>query len=116
MALSKQQEIFLDTLFDKGIDGDIEKAAQAAGYSNPDKEGQMSRKRLSSTIPFGWRLSDVAPGKLEPVREEQQGLERALDYISKGCSIKEVARWLHASTDRYISDKGLKFIFDRERG
>ena len=76
----------------------------ASGYSNKEDQGlteetsQMSRKRLSSTIPVGWRLSDVAPGKLEPVRDEQQGLEKALHYVSMGCSIKEVARWAQAST------------------
>ena len=115
MTLSEKQG-------DKSIDGDIKEAAKAAGYSNKEDQGlteeadQMSRKRLSSTIPFGWRLSHVAPGKLEPVQDEQQGLEKALHYVTMGCSIKEVSRWLHASTGRYISDKGLKFIFDQERG
>ena len=76
---------------------------------------QMSRKRKSSTIPFGFKLSDDAPGLIEPIDDEFAALDKALHYVSMGCSIKEVARWLHASTDRYISDKGLKFIFDRER-
>ena len=94
MILSEQQ-------IDKGIDGEIKKAG---------------RKRKSSTIPFGFKLSHDAPGLLEPVDDELAALDKALHYVTMGCSIKEVSRWLHASTDRYISDKGLKFIYDRERG
>ena len=74
------------------------------------------RKRRSSVIPFGWKLSDGAPGLLEPVEDEKQALETALGYLKIDCSIRETARWLSAVTGRYISDKGLKLIFDRERG
>ncbi len=70
-------------------------------------------KRRSSVIPFGYQLKPDVPGLLTAVEAEQQALEKALDYVAMGCSIKETARWLHASTDRYISDKGLKFIYDR---
>ncbi len=94
MILSEQQ-------IEKSIDGEIRKAG---------------RKRKSSTIPFGFKLSDDAPGLIEPINDELAALDKALHYVSMSCSIKEVARWLHASTGRYISDKGLKFIFDRERG
>ena len=94
MTLSKKQG-------DKSIYGEIKKAG---------------RKRKSSTIPFGFKLSDDAPGLIEPIDDELAALDKALHYVSMGCSIKEVARWVQGSTGRYISDKGLKFIFDRERG
>ena len=74
------------------------------------------RKRKSSVIPFGWQLSGDGPGLLDPVEDEQESLEKALGYVSMDCSIRETARWLSAVTGRYISDKGLKLIYDREPG
>jgi len=73
------------------------------------------RKRRSSVIPFGWQLSDDGPGLLEPVQEEQQALKEALGYVQMDCSLRETARWLSAVTGRYLSDKGLKLIYDQQR-
>ena len=73
-------------------------------------------KRRSSVIPYGWKLSDAAPRFLEPVEDEQKALEEALDYITKGSSMREVSRWLTAVTGRYLSNNGLKLIFQRKRG
>ena len=50
MALSDLQERFLEVLFDKGIDGDIKKAATAAGYSNPDKNAWRIARALKDPI------------------------------------------------------------------
>ena len=50
MALSDLQERFLEVLFDKGIDGDIKKAAKAAGYSNPDKNAWRIARALKDQI------------------------------------------------------------------
>ena len=72
-------------------------------------------KRRSSVIPYGWRLSDAAPRYLEPVEDEQKALESALDYVARGSSMREVARWLTAVTGRYLSNNGLKLIYRRER-
>ena len=76
----------------------------------------MNRKRKSSVIPFGWRLSDAAPRFLEPVEDEQKALEEALDYVAIGSSMREVARWVSSVTGRYLSNNGLKLIYQRERG
>ena len=76
----------------------------------------MNRERKSSVIPYGWRLSDAAPRILEPVEEEQEALKQALDYVTRGSSMREVARWLSAVTGRYLSNNGLKLIYQRERG
>ena len=72
-------------------------------------------KRRSSVIPYGWRLSDAAPRFLEPVEDEQKALEEALNYVTRGSSLREVARWLTAVTGRYLSNNGLKLIYRRER-
>ena len=73
-------------------------------------------KRRSSVIPYGWRLSDAAPRFLEPVEDEQEALAEALDYVARGSSMRETARWLSAVTGRYLSNNGLKLIYRRERG
>ena len=63
-------------------------------------------KRKSRTIPFGYKLSEDTD-YIEPVDSELQALEQAKIYL-KTCSYREVAKWLHRKTNRYISYVGLK--------
>ena len=72
-----------------------------------------TQRRASSTIPFGWRLSTNAPGLLEIVEDEQEGLKQAIEYCKMGCSVRETARWLSATTGRYLSNKGLQHIWGK---
>ena len=70
--------------------------------------------RRSAVIPFGWKLHDDAPGLLVEVEDEQKALKQAIEYLDMGCSARETARWLTATTGRYLSYKGLQYIRDRE--
>lgn len=65
------------------------------------------RRRTSSTIPYGWRLSHSDARYIEPVELEQTALMAALAYLDRGRGQRETARWLSAKTGRTISDRGL---------
>ena len=69
--------------------------------------------RKSRVIPFGY--SDDDTGKLLiPIPSELEALEEAKNYL-KTCSYREVAKWLHRKTNRYISYVGLKKRVVRDR-
>ena len=67
---------------------------------------QKMLKRKSSTIPFGYKLSENKK-YLESIEEELDALEQAKEYL-KNCSYREVAHWLFKKTGRYISHVGLR--------
>ena len=53
---------------------------------------QKMLKRRTSTIPFGYKLSDD-PKYLEPIQTELDALEEAKQFTNN-CSYREVATWL----------------------
>ena len=62
--------------------------------------------RKSRVIPFGYSVDET--GKLLiPIPSELDALEEAKKYL-KTCSYREVAKWLHRKTNRYISYVGLR--------
>jgi hypothetical protein len=69
--------------------------------------------RKSRVIPFGYKVDNT--GKLLiPILFELDALEEAKNYL-KTCSYREVAKWLHRKTNRYISYVGLKKRVVRDR-
>ena len=73
------------------------------------------KRRTTSTIPFGYRESDVA-GFLEPIDTELKALEETSDYILNGSlSLRGASEQLEHTTGRRISEKGLKKIVDKKR-
>ena len=67
---------------------------------------QKMLKRRTSTIPFGYKLSDD-PKYLEPIQTELDALEEAKQFTNN-CSYREVATWLERKTGRKISHVGLR--------
>ena len=65
-------------------------------------------RRKTSTIPFGYKLSDD-PQYIEPVQEEIDALNEAKQFTNN-CSYREVATWLQRKTGRKISHVGLRKI------
>jgi|TARA_R110000824_G_scaffold242902_1_gene431540 hypothetical protein len=69
--------------------------------------------RKSRVIPFGYSVDET--GKfLISIPFELESLEEAKNYL-KTCSYREVAKWLHRKTNRYISYVGLKKRIIRDR-
>jgi len=73
-----------------------------------------SMRRSSSTIPFGYKLSESDNQMLEPVQEELQMLDKILPMVKdKTISLREGSMWLTHETGRSISHMGLKKIVER---
>ena len=70
------------------------------------------KKRVSRTIPFGYKVNEEEVNLLEPIQEELEAIEQAKQYI-KSCSYREVAGWMQRKTGRYISAPGLMKVLKR---
>ena len=62
-------------------------------------------KRTTSTIPFGYELSEDGREYI-PVEKELELLEKSFDYV-KNCGAAKAARWLSTASGRRISNPGL---------
>lgn len=75
-----------------------------------------SMRRSSSTIPFGYKLSESDNQILEPVQEELQMLDKILPMVKdKTISLREGSMWLTHETGRSISHMGLKKIAEQRK-
>lgn len=75
-----------------------------------------SMRRSSSTIPFGYKLSESDNQMLEPVQEELQMLDKILPMVKdKTISLREGSMWLTHETGRSISHMGLKKIAEQRK-
>jgi len=73
-------------------------------------------RRSSSTIPFGYRISNVE-GYLEPITEELKILKEVSESVYSGeISLGIGVDWLEAETGRSISRAGLKKHTDKVYG
>ena len=70
------------------------------------------KKRVSRTVPFGYKVSEQDEKLLEPIHQELEAIEQAKQYI-KSCSYREVAGWMERKTGRYISAPGLRKVLSR---
>jgi len=70
------------------------------------------KKRVSRTIPFGYKTNEEDNKLLEPIPEELEAIEQAKQYI-KSCSYREVAGWMKRKTGRSISAPGLRKVLNR---
>ena len=65
----------------------------------------MKINRTSSTVPFGYKLSEDQK-IYEPVEKELELLDKAFDYV-RTCGAAKAARWLTVASGRKISNPGL---------
>lgn len=65
----------------------------------------MKINRTSSTVPFGYKLSEDQK-VYEPVEKELELLDKAFDYV-RTCGAAKAARWLTVASGRRISNPGL---------
>ena len=74
------------------------------------------RRKLSSTIPFGYKVSDEDPTSwLEEIPEQLEALEDIKELLRlKALSLREGSMWLEHRTGRKLSHQGLKKMLDME--
>ena len=70
-------------------------------------------KRRTSTIPFGYSLSEDKV-TLEAIPEQLEALDEIKDLVhEKSLSLRDGATWFHYKTGSKLSHVGLKKIIDK---
>ena len=70
-------------------------------------------KRKSSTIPFGYKLSENDSSYLEKIPEQLEVLEEIKPLIrDRSISLREGSNWILYKTGRPLSHMGLKKIVE----
>jgi|TARA_R110000751_G_scaffold302494_1_gene416579 hypothetical protein len=64
------------------------------------------KRKLGSTIPFGWELVENSKDLLRSIPEQHELLDMAKQH-AKTSSLREVAKWLSAKSERSISHVAL---------
>ena len=73
-------------------------------------------RRSSSTIPFGYKLSEKDSAYLEEIPEQLSVLKDISSLVKeKVLSLREGSAWIEYKTGRRLSHVGLKKIIDNER-
>ena len=73
------------------------------------------KRKTSSTIPFGYRESDVE-GFLEPIENEIQALTETKEHTMNGSlSLRGAAEQLEYDTGRKISAEGLRKLVNKDK-
>ena len=81
-----------------------------------EKTIQLKRRR-SSTIPFGYELSEDNSQYLEPVEKQLDALQAVEEMVvNEEISLRDGCYWLENHTGRSISPAGLKKIIDKKHG
>ena len=73
------------------------------------------KRKTSSTIPFGYRESDVE-GFLEPIDGQLEALQETKEHIMNGSlSLRGAAEQLEYDTGRKISAEGLRKLVNKDK-
>ena len=83
------------------------KLPQPTDLKDEEQKEWIQIPRIARTIPFGYEIDKDDSSVLNPINNELDLLDKARKYI-KQYSYREVANWLSAETDRYISHVGLR--------
>ena len=77
----------------------------------------LLKRRTSSTIPFGYELSETDNEYQQPVEDQLEALEAVEEMVVKEqISLRDGCYWLENHTGRKISPAGLKKIIDKKYG
>ena len=75
------------------------------------------KRRTSSTVPFGYELSEKDSQYLEPIEKQLVALETVEEMIlNEELSLRDGCYWLENNTGRRLSPAGLKKIIDNKYG
>ena len=79
-----------------------------------DENEWVQIPRIARTVPFGYKVNEEDPDLLDPIPTELDLLEKARKHVNQ-YSYREVANWLSANTNRYISHVGLRKRLGNEK-
>jgi len=66
-----------------------------------------SIKRRNRLTPWGYTQDPDDPLLLNPIEDLQDAYDQAKEYIKAGCSYRDTAKWLSATTETHITHVGL---------
>lgn len=69
------------------------------------------RPKLHGPTPFGWTEYPELPGMLIEVPDEQAALQKAFEYIDRGCTVAATARWLSITVGRRVDQGSLRRFY-----
>ena len=73
-------------------------------------------KKKSSTVPFGYKVSEKDTNFLEEIPEQLEVLKEMKALVTnRVLSLREASTWIEHKTGRYLSHVGLKKIIDNEK-
>ncbi len=71
------------------------------------------KKRGTGSIPWGYEVDEEDPDLLRPIPEHLDIMEKAMGYVDVGCSLRDVADWVAASTDTSCSYQTVNRAYKR---
>ncbi len=75
------------------------------------------KKRTSSTVPFGYELSEHDDSYMKPIEKQLDALQAVEEMIvNEEISLRDGCYWLENHTGRRISPAGLKKRIDKKYG
>ena len=75
------------------------------------------KRRTSSTVPFGYKLTENDDHYMEPIEKQLEALEAVEEMVvNEEISLRDGCYWLENHTGRSISPAGLKKIIDKKHG
>ena len=75
------------------------------------------KRRTSSTVPFGYKLTENDDHYMEPVEKQLEALQAVEEMVvNEELSLRDGCYWLENHTGRKISPAGLKKIIDKKHG
>ena len=82
-----------------------------------EKTIDLKRRRKSSTVPFGYELSEKDSQYLEPVEKQLEALEAVEEMIvNEELSLRDGCYWLENYTGIKLSPARLKKIIEKKYG
>ena len=89
---------------------------EQTGHSLLNKKNINLKRRTSSTVPFGYSLSEDKE-HLTPIQEQLEALKAVEEMVvNEGLSLRDGCYLLENNTGRSISPAGLKKIIDKKYG
>ena len=75
------------------------------------------KRRTSSTVPFGYKLTENDDHYMEPVEKQLEALQAVEEMVvNEELSLRDGCYWLEDYTGRSLSPAGLKKIIDKKYG
>ena len=75
------------------------------------------KRRTSSTVPFGYKLTENDDHYMEPIEKQLEALEAVEEMVvNEEISLRDGCYWLENHTGRSISPAGLKKIIEKKHG